>query len=144
MTARNRKKKSRLRRKHTFPSRVFMTTSRVKMARFDFVTKARLTLTRFDWSELRDNLELLLKLAWIVFLYGFFVCAPLTIGKIYGPGWGVLVALLGFPIWGIVGVAPRPGCFSFLEWFLCITGYIMIVLSVTGATLKLLIPLIWR
>ena len=130
MTARNRKKRPRLRRKRTFPSRVFM-------------TKARLKLAHFDWSELRDNLELLLKLGWVVCLYGLFVAAPLQIRAIYGPGWSVLVALLGFPIWSTLGVGPRPGCFSLLEWMIFITGYLMIALSVIGATLELLISLRW-
>jgi hypothetical protein len=77
-----------------------------------------------------------------VFLFSLFTIAPLRVGAIYGPGWGVLVALLGFPIWGTLGVAPRHnGCFSFSE-FLYKAGYGMILLSVVGATLKLLITLI--
>jgi len=119
-----------------------MTMTRVKMARFDFITKVRLKIARYDWGPLRDTLELCLKLAWVVFLFGLFVFAPPTIGRIYGPGWGVLVALLGFPIWATLGIGPRPGCFSFLEWMIYMTGYMVILGSVLGRTLDLLKPLL--
>jgi len=113
--------------------------TRVKMARFDLVTKARLKLARCDWEPLRDALELLFKLAWVVFLFGLFVFAPPTIGKIYGTEWGVLTALLGYPIWSTLGVRPMPGL---INGCICLAGYSVIHGATFLAALKLLLALL--
>ena len=92
-----------------------------------------------DWSALRDIGRSFLVLAWIVFLFGFFVIAPMTIGKIYGPGWGVLISLLGIPIWATVGVGPMPGLLSGFIWT---AGHSVILASIFIATLQFVKSLI--
>jgi hypothetical protein len=102
-------KPKRSRRNRTFPSRVFMTRTRVTLARFDFITKARYQLARFDWLALRDNLSGLLLLALMVFLLILFCTVPLFVGRRYGHGWGILISLLEFPLLSLLGIRPQPG-----------------------------------
>src|SRR5258708_21308557 len=64
---------------------------------------------QFNWSALREVLGALLLLAGMVFLFVLFVSVPLIIGRRYGPGWGVLISLMEFPVLALLGVRPGPG-----------------------------------
>jgi len=76
------------------------------------------------WSDVRDCLTSLFVFAWFVFLLCAFVVLPDVVTMILGPGWGLLVALMAFPVWARWGARPCPGL---LDGLICISGYFEII-----------------
>jgi hypothetical protein len=76
--------------------------------------------TKQRFSLIRDILRSVAILTfWLAVLFSVFAIATLVC-IIYGPGWGLLVSILGFPVWKYLGARPCPG---FADGCMCILGY---------------------
>lgn len=66
---------------------------------------------------------LLILLLWLSVLLAI-AALPVVVSKARGPGYGVLVSLLAFPTWKIVG--PSPGPYGgLIDGCICVFGYML-------------------